>query len=55
MIKIIKHEPAEEHAYLVQSVPTCEVTLLELEQYAEDGNISVDFDGELTHIIKLLF
>lgn len=54
MLKIIKHRkiPQESHAFIIQTAPTSEVTLRELEEYAKNSNIDVQFDNEITHIIQ---
>lgn len=38
-------------SYLIQTVPSEEVTIRELAEYTKDKNIGVEFDNELTHII----
>ena len=41
----------EPQNYLIQTVPSEEVTINELIEYTKDKNIEVKFDNELTHII----
>ena len=38
-------------SYLIQTVPSKEITINELIEYTKDENIEVEFDNELTHII----
>lgn len=39
-------------SYLIQTVPSKEITLNELIEYTKDENIEVEFDNELTHIMN---
>lgn len=41
--------------YLVQSVPSNEITVSELKEYAKDASIEVEFDGETAHVIKRVY
>ena len=42
-------------SYLIQTVPTEEITIRELAEYTKDANIEVEFDNELTHIITRVY
>ena len=42
-------------SYLIQIVPTEEITIRELAEYTKDENIEVEFDNELTHIITRVY
>lgn len=61
MQKIIRHinlekeEPPKLHSYLVQTVPSEEITLTELAEYRKDDNIEVQFNEETAHVIKRVY
>lgn len=42
-------------SYLIQTVPSSEITVRELIEYSKDENIEVEFDNELTHIITRIY
>ena len=42
-------------SYLIQTVPSGEVTIQELIEYTKDANIEVEFDNELTHVITRIY
>ena len=55
MLKIIKHIEEEEskpQSYLIQTVPSEEITLAELAEYEKDNRIEVEFTEELAHVIR---
>jgi len=42
-------------SYLIQSVPSNEITVSELKEYAKDESIEVEVDGETAHVIKRIY
>ena len=42
-------------SYLIQTVPSEEITIQELIEYTKDANIEVEFDNELTHVITKVY
>ena len=42
-------------SYLIQTVPSEEITIQELAEYTKDANIEVEFDNELTHVITKVY
>lgn len=42
-------------SYLIQTVPSKEITINELIEYTKDENIEVEFYNELTHVITRIY
>lgn len=60
MLKIIRHinlkeEKPKPQSYLVQTVPSKEITLTELAEYRKDNNIEVEFSEEIAHVIRRIY
>ena len=62
MEKIIRHinclkeeVPKFPQCYLVQTVPSKEITLTELAEYEKDNCIEVEFSEELAHVIRRIY
>ena len=61
MLKIIrcinlkKEEPKIPQSYLIQTVPSEEITCTELIEYGKDKNIEVEFTEELVHVIRRVY
>ena len=60
MLKIIrniniKEDKPKPQSYLVQTVPSEEITLTELAEYRKDNNIEVEFSEGTAHVIRRVY
>ena len=54
-INLKKEEKPKPQSYLVQTVPSKEITLTELAEYRKDNNIEVEFSEETAHVIRRIY
>ena len=54
-INLKKEEKPKPQSYLVQTVPSEEITLTELAEYRKDNNIEVGFSEETAHVIRRIY
>ena len=54
-INCLKEEVPKPQCYLVQTVPSEEITLAELAEYKKDNCIEVEFSEELAHVIRRVY
>ena len=59
MLKIVRHinlnRKPKPQSYLVQTVPSKEITLVECAEYEKDNCIEVEFTEELAHVIRRIY
>ena len=51
----LKEEEPKPQSYLIQTVPSKEITLTELAEYEKDNCIEVEFTEELAHVIRRIY
>ena len=57
MLKIIRNanQKPKPQSYLLQTVPSKEITLAELAEYKKDNCIELEFTEELAHVIRRVY